>query len=302
MNQKKSILLLGSSGFVGSNLKKGLSKYDEEFEILAPSSKDLDALCADAVEDLLSNEHFDVVLNCLDGKGPADALYGEKRMRMYLNLARCSKLYGKMIYFGTGAEYGRQKPLIDVKEVEFGERIPLESYGFAMYQMALHTINSSNIYDFRLFGIFGPQESWEARFISNAIMRSLFGFDITIRQNRVMDYLDISDTVGPIYWAINNTPSYHDYNLTSGRKHSLLEIAQCVSDVVDAKSKIIVCKEGMFPEYTANNDRIMTECDVFSVTPLKKSIENLAGFYEGMLQGLPSSELGIIKEKLLYPC
>lgn len=148
------LLLLGKTGFVGRNLFEYLARLDG-FEIDAPGHSELDVLDEASVFARLRQGSYDAVLNCLDRHAVADASYAEERLRMFHNLAHHRDLYGKMIYFGSGAEYGRQLPLESVRECDFGRVIPSDSYGFALYQMSEFSLMSENIYNLRLFGIFG---------------------------------------------------------------------------------------------------------------------------------------------------
>lgn len=38
-----------------------------------------------------------------------------------------------MIHFGSGAEYDKSKPIVKVKETDFGKVIPKDEYGFFKY-------------------------------------------------------------------------------------------------------------------------------------------------------------------------
>lgn len=296
----KRILVLGANGFVGHNLIESLSE-SSRYELVTPTSRDLNALDESQVNKELSSCRYDVVLNCLDRSGVADASYAEQRLRMYHNLASRSDLYGKMIYFGTGAEYGRQLPLSKVTEDDYGRCIPLDSYGFAMYQMADHALRSDNIFNLRLFGIFGPGEDWKQRFISNAIVKALLELPITIRQDRIMDYLDVADLATPVMWAIDNDPAHHAYNATSGISYRLSELAESVLMQTGSRSKIIICNEGLAQnEYTSSNERLRSECPQFAVRAMADSIDALVLYYDKMLRALSKEEIGATKEALLY--
>lgn len=54
----------------------------------------------------------------------------ETGLRMYSNLERCSHLYDKMLYFGSGAEYDSRHYQPFMKEDYFGRHIPQDGYGF----------------------------------------------------------------------------------------------------------------------------------------------------------------------------
>jgi len=289
------ILLLGKTGFIGRNLNEFLRERKEFYSCIieAPSSFELDALSESAVYSILKSGSFDVVLNCLDRRMSPDAEYAEQRLRMYYNLANHSDLFGKMIYFGTGAEYCRQKPIIAIKEKDFGRQIPLDSYGFAMFQMATHALQSKNIYNFRLFGIFGPYEDWQKRFISNCICKAICSYPLTIRQDRVMDYLYIEDLCKIVTWAMSSDLTYHAYNASSSRQYKLTELAREVSRQAQQELPVYVAKEGLADEYTASNELLVTEMQNFHAEPIADSISKLFDYYAANITN-------INKESLLY--
>ena len=49
------------------------------------------------------------------------------------------------------------------------------------------------VYELRLFGVFGPYEDWQVRFLSNACARAVWDMPLVIRQNVFFDYLDVDD-------------------------------------------------------------------------------------------------------------
>lgn len=292
MSRLLKILLLGKNGFTGRNIHQTLIA-DGEHEITAPAHIELDAADEKQVFSELVSNSYDVVINCLDVRAFADAVYAEKRLRMYFNLALHSDLYGKMIYFGTGAEFGCDTPVVKVTENDFGRQIPSDSYGFAMFQMATHAIQSANIYNFRLFGIFGPYELWQRRFISNCICKLLFGYPLTIRQNRVMDYLCVDDLVRVVKWSLTATLGFHDYNLSSGNSYELSQLAEMAQERCGVSVPLFIARPGYAVEYTADNSRISTEMSGFEAEPIMRSIDKLRQYYQANLKD-------ISKEHLLY--
>lgn len=286
----KQILLLGSSGFVGKNLYEYLE--NRNYSIDSPRHCELDVLSEIDVLKYLRKKKYDVVINALDRNGKENN-YFENRLRMFQNLAIHSDLYGKMIYFGSGAEYGRELPVCSIEENEINRVIPSDTYGFCLQQMNDYARKSENIYNFRLFGIFGKYELWNQRFISNAICKAISGYPITIRQDRYMDYLYIDDLCKIVEWAINNKPKFHDYNAVSGKKYSLYELAETVQKVMHTDVPIYMAKDGYFNEYTASNKRLLSEMCDFEIENIELSIKKLSEWY------IENKSL-IIKEKLLY--
>ncbi len=269
------ILILGSAGFIGKNIQE---YFEDKYEIVAPSHQELDVLDENAIFQCLSKGNFDIVINALDVRdGSID--YFEKRLRMFTNLATHHNLYGKMLYFGSGAEYGKQKDIVQVSEDDLGQVIPSDTYGLCMYTMQQLASQLPNVYNFRLFGIFGKYEIWQRRFISNAICKAIYGFPITIRQNTKFDYLFIDDLCKMVAYFIENKMKYQNYNATSGRIYELYELAQIVKETVGLDYPIFVAKDGYGLEYTSNNDRIVKEIRL-DIEEIMHSINQLTEWYQ----------------------
>lgn len=271
----KKILLLGSTGFIGHNM---LDNLHEQYDITSPTHKELDVLNEAAVAEFVKSEYYDVVLNCLD-LHEMNGMYFENKLRMFNNLARCSDFYGKMVYFGTGAEYARDLPVESIEEKDFDRKIPLDTYGSCMHQISKLAMNSKNIYNLRLFGIFGKYEIWQHRFISNAICKAIYGYPITIRQNLYFDYLYVDDLCDIVRWFIESTPKYHDYNAVSGKRYSLKELAELVVSESQKDIPIFIAKDGIGKEYSASNKRLCEEMTDFKPMEIKESIHQLMNWY-----------------------
>lgn len=284
------MLLLGASGFTGHNMASYFGAKTE-YDVTAPTHTELDALDEQSVVDELQHGEYDIVLNCLDscaGKG-----YMERRLRMFANLAHHSDLYGKMIYFGSGAEYGRQKPVAAMNEDAIGDRIAADEYGFALSLMTYAARQSSNIFNLRLFGIFGPYEIWQKRFISNAICRKLMGYPITIRQDRIMSWLDVYDLCRLVEWVMSHDPASHDYNAIPLTKFHLTELADLVNEITPGeKVPVYVAKEGFQPEYSGDGTRVKNEMGL-TYRSMEESIRLLSQWYQEHIDRID-------RESLLY--
>ena len=280
----KDILILGASGFTGKNIYEFFVPQKDKYKISAPSHKELDILDESKVRSYLSDNHFDAVINCLDIAGnPSD--YAQLRLRLFANLYKYRDFYGKMIYFGSGAEYDRTRELHEVRETDFGSVIPADAYGLCLYYMSLLSEQSTNIYNFRLFGIFGRYERWAQRFISNAICKNLYGYPITVRQNRRMTYLDIEDLCRITQWAVENTPKHHLYNAGSDKSYTLKELAEMVNQVADQPVPVFVAQEGIAPEYSASCEQLKQELHI-QYKSMQQSIRELLDWYSSRLDSI----------------
>ncbi len=281
----QKILLTGGSGFVGKNVKEYLEQ--KKYTVYAPTSRQLDCIDENAVKEHLQSNHYDVVLHfAVYGDGKDSARDGNKileyNLRIFSNFAKCSDSYGKMIYTGSGAEYDKRYPIEMVKEEDLARHtIPTDQYGLMKYIVNQMIEASDNIYNLRLFGIFGKYEYWKTKFISNLCCKSLKGLPLSLRKNCYFDYLWIDDFCRMLEGFIRlEKPQYQVYNAVRGERIDLLSLARAVNEIADTRQEIIVCQEGYANEYTADNSRILKELPKMRFTDIKESVSALYSWYK----------------------
>lgn len=278
----KKILITGSSGFIGKNL---ISYMKDRYEILCPGHKELDLLDGTAVKEYLEKEKFDIVIHsAVQGTLGLPPEYEQmvlrNNIRMFFHLEQCRHLYGKMFYFGSGAEYGKAAYIPMMKENYFGAVVPEDDYGLSKYLMSRAVPEDGNIYDLRIFGVFGPYEYYNYRFISNVICKALAGKDIVVHQNVRFDYMYIDDLCRIMEWFIEHEPLYRYYNVCRGQVEEIVKIAEFVLTETGSSSELIVEQAGMGKEYSGDNSRLLAEIGDFSFTTMEESIKKLIHFYK----------------------
>lgn len=277
----KTILITGGSGFIGKNL---VEVFKNKYKVLSPSHKELDLLKTDSVDDFFKKNKIDVVIHCalVGGSRPEekenDSTY--QNLKMFFNIIHNKDKFGKMINFGSGAEYDKSKPIVEVKEEDFGKTIPKDDYGFFKYVCSKYIETSDRIINLRIFGLFGKYEDYRYRFISNAICQNLAGLPITINQNVFFDYIYIDDFVKIVDYFINNKTKHNFYNIGTGKKIDLLTLAEVINDVAEKKSEIVVKNEGLNNEYTCNNQRLIKEINNLTFIEINNSVKNLYIWYK----------------------
>lgn len=278
----KKVLITGSRGFIGRNL---VDKLISNYDIKCPYRDELNLLDENAVQKYLLENKFDIIIHAANHNTsrykavePDKAL--DANLRMFFNLERCQDLYGKMYYFGSGAEYDMRHYRAEMAEDYFDMHVPQDAYGFSKYIMSKHCGISNNIFDLRLFGVYGKYEEWERRFISNAICRVLVGKNITIEKNVYFDYLWIDDLAKIMEWFIENKPVHKHYNVCRGKKIDLYSLACIVRECLGADCDIIVKESGWKPEYTGNNERLLKEIGKFPFIGFEDSIYKLCEHYK----------------------
>lgn len=290
------ILITGGSGFVGRNVKEYF--VQRGFDIYAPTSKELDCLDELQVKECLKKGNYDVILHfAVYGDGIDKTKDGSKvleyNLRIFNNFFIHSDLYGRMIYTGSGAEYDKRFPIKSVREEDIkGSSVPIDQYGLMKYTVNQLIEKSNNIYNFRLFGIFGKYEYWKTKYISNLCCKSLKGLPLSYRKNCYFDYLWIDDFCRMVEMFIAlDAPKYHVYNVTSGVRVSLSELADIVNDIADEKREIIACSEGWANEYTADNERIRRELPDWKMTDMHSAVADLYSWYKEHLVDIDTYSL-----------
>ncbi|MBC8577485.1 NAD-dependent epimerase/dehydratase family protein [Yanshouia hominis] len=284
----KEILLLGANGFVGKNLKEFFQTDCPQLHLTSPSSRELNLLDEESVRRFLQRKQFDVVIHAAIGNPLRDSFHAsvgelEQDLKMFFHLEKYHDLYGRMLYFGSGAEFDKRNGICAVSDLGFVNGVPESSYGLAKYIIGKAIEASANIYNFRIFGLFGKYENWRTTFISGSCCKALKGLPITIRQNVFFDYLYIDDFCRAVGWFIEHETRFHTYNVTSGRRDDLLSIAETVKRLSGADVPIYLCREGLGNEYTASNRRLLEEYPDFAITRLDDAITALLEYYKTIL-------------------
>ena len=180
----------------------------------------------------------------------------------------------------------------EAKEEEIGESMPIDQYGLMKYTINQIIERSNNIYNMRLFGIFGKYEYYPTKFISLACCKAIKDLPLVMRQNVYFDYLWVNDFCRMLEKFLHSEPKHKVYNMVSGQRISLEEICTIVKNVSNKDLPVYICKDGVANEYTASNRRFLDEFKSFEYTPIEESIKALYEWYE--------KECDIDLYKLLY--
>lgn len=276
------ILITGGAGFIARNLAEQIS---DQYKVVSLNSKELNLLDACQVFNYLKKNRFDVIVHTATYdaapkhsiKDPSKVL--ENNLRMFFNITRCQGYFGKMLYFGSGAEFSREHWIPRMKEDYFDRHVPADQYGFSKYIITKYVQLNKHIYNLRLFGVFGKYDDWRTRFIPNACLRAALNQTIKINQNVFFDFIYIDDLVRIIKWFINNQPQKNIYNVCSGKTHDFKSLAEKITKLSGKNLKILIKLKGLGKEYGGDNSLLMNELKDFKFSPLNDSIKYLYNWY-----------------------
>ena len=267
------ILITGTNGFVGRNLMEYFQERTSS--LFCPKRQELNLLDSVAVQDYLEKHQFEVVIHC-----GVNINSVEENLKMYFNLERSSESFGRLICIGSGAEYDMRNYFPGMKEDYFLKHIPTDVYGFSKYVIAKDIeSNPRNIYNLRVFGIFGKYEDYTRRFISNNICRVLCSMNISMNKNMFFDYLYVDDFARIVEIFLDNNPAKRSYNICAEKSIDLFTLAKIIKKIDGNKASILIKEEGLNPEYSGNNSMFIDEFGKFNYTPIETAIKDLYAWY-----------------------
>lgn len=294
---KLNLLLTGGSGFIGRNIRE--SFLSEKYNILSPSRAELDYGNDDNVRDYFEHHSFDVVIHTAGKPGHRRAQDAtnilQANSRMFFNLVNCQFAWKKLIIIGSGAVYGMDYYLPKMPETYFGTHIPKDDHGFSKYIIGKLLPSLENVYDLRVFGIYGKYEDYSIRFISNAICKTLFDLPITLKQDRFFDYIYIDDLMPILDHFIQHSPKEKAFNITPDKSTGLLEIAGIVNQLAGNGNEIKVTTEGRALEYSGNNELLKKEIPHLTFTHLEEGVSKLREWYLENLGNIDGQKLLVDK-------
>lgn len=291
------VLLTGGTGFVGRNLA---ARLGGRFELLAPGRSELDLLEEPSVRSFLDRNPVDAVVHAATIPGhrnapPARDL-GLGNVRMLLHLVRHARPGTRFVVLGSGAEYDTSRDVVRAREDDPSHPVPKDETGLSKLVLAAVAEGRPGFVHLRPFGVFGPGEDWEIRFVSNALCKALHGLPITLRQNRRLDYVWVDD-LGEVvaHFLLRGGGSRSVYNVTPDSTPDLLSLARLAREAAGADVPIVVGREGAGLEYTGDNARLRAELPDLTFTPVREAVVRLCAYYRSRLAAIPREKLLVDK-------
>ena len=291
----KTVLITGAgpTGVTGRAIKEYLQ---DSYDLLTPSSKELDLTSDEAVSNYFNSHQIDFVVHCATYRSNISQTTHlvddefESNLRMYFNLAAQSDKFRKMVYLGSGAEYDKTRPIVNISEDQFGERIPKDKYGFGKYIMNQHCRNSKNIYNLRMFGTLNKYERYTKNVVCNLCAKAVMGMPLTLRQDVRFSWVDIEDVAKSIHYIFENEVKYHDYNIALEKPYLLSEIVNILNSISKICNPVKFDNVGLNREYTCLTRRWRNICNFRQ----KDIIQSITDIYSYMFDNRTSISIDAI--------
>tara|TARA_R100000234_G_C5003389_1_gene181425 strand:+ start:3539 stop:4366 length:828 start_codon:yes stop_codon:yes gene_type:complete len=255
----KKILVIAKNSFLAKQINDFFA--NSEYSLYFTTRKDFDATSPSQVRSYFINKYYDVVINCaINGgiRGRKDTLTDFiNNIAMFNNLLDNKSHYGKLINFGSGAEFDRRHGIDECKEDEVFTKTPVDYYGMSKNIITKEIYSQNEVFNIRIFGCFGPHEK-QSRFLKSNINNVLANKDIIIHQNKYMDFISADDLCRIIKYYIDNDAKLlpKDINAVYDTKYTLKQFAEMLKLYMNSESSIVVNKEGLSNSYTGCGKRL----------------------------------------------
>lgn len=269
-----NILLTGSGGFIGKHLNEYLNN---NYTVLAPRSRELNLLNLSEVDKYFQNHKIDLIIHCaaVGVRIKTDATnddVAKPNITMFDNLVKHTSNDCKMIVLGSGAEYDKSNPIVNIKEEDFGKSIPQDPYGYSKYKISKKIENLDNILNLRLFGVYGTGESSSR--VTSSIINSITNNNvIELNQNVRFSFIYIDDFCKIIEHFVQNFPKEKFINVAQPDTITIKKLAEIANSLNNGHSSIVFKKSGMNNEYTADTKLLKNLLKNFKFTPYESGLK-----------------------------
>ncbi len=253
MAEKKRLLVVGGTGFIGHHLTKSATQRGYEVTSLSLQPVNLEKQVANVeyvasditslpkLEEVLSNRKFEYVVNLSGYINHAKYLQGGQGMigvhfegvQNLLKVLNWDQLK-TFVQIGSSDEYGGQK----APQHEGVREMPISPYSLAkvassqMLQM-LHRTEGFPAVTLRLFLVYGPGQD-QKRFIPQIITGCLKGESFpTSKGQQLRDFCHVADIINGVLAVLNNEGCYGEIiNLASGKAITIRKMIETIVSMI----------------------------------------------------------------------
>lgn len=251
------ILVTGGSGFIG---KAFIRAYRKQFDIVAPTREQMDLGDVRAIEKTFKDNKFDAVVHLASApEKAAGAALEADDLIMFKNIQYMSIVHGvkKLIILGSGAEFDRSRPVVNVTESEIGSSVPTDGYGLGRYLIRTLAEKDKITTELRIFDIFGYGGSGVIDKIVSAGAKGKK--QIVVPCDRVVSAIGVDDAVRVIAEFVKRDLPKGEYNLVAAEPVGYLAVAKSVKRMVRRDGgdiDIVLKRDTVDPEYTASGAKL----------------------------------------------
>jgi UDP-glucose 4-epimerase len=271
------LLITGGTGFIGGYLTSFFR--EQGYFVEAPKRQKLDLTDPQAVKSFVERHQIDLILHsACEGVTaqtslPDDTIF-TRNQRMFSSLNEALPPHGRLIHLGSGAEYDKRFPIVQVDESTAETATPQDVYGRSKQWISQQIETLPHALHLRLFGVYGVGEG-SHRFITQAIQAQVQGERIRIRQNVRFSYLWIDDLAKILQRFIEMPPPERILNVTPNESITLVELAQLIQAQSTTPSPLYIEQEGLQAEYTGSNLRLLSVLGGFRFTSYAEGVASL---------------------------
>ena len=255
----KKILIIAENSFLAKQIKDYF--FNSEYNLYFSTRKDFDLTSAEQTRTFFNDKYYDVVINCaINGgiRGREDTLQDFlNNIQMFKNLVDNRDGFGKLINFGSGAEFDRRLDIDSCSEEEVFARNPKDYYGLSKNIITREIYKYDKFFNIRIFGCFGKYEK-DTRFLKANIKKALNNQPLVVHQDKTMDFISANDLCRIIKFYFDNSIESlpKDLNAVYKKKFTLKQLAEMIKSILHSESEIVVEQEGLANSYTGSSDRL----------------------------------------------
>lgn len=227
----KKILITGGNGYLARNILPSLS----DFEVTVLTHADLDLTNIWVMYEWFRDKYFDVVLHTAIQGGsrlqPDKVTDAWHNMKMFTNLLKNKSHFGRLINFGSGAEYADS------------------AYGISKRCIHQYVRTTDNLYTIRIFAVFNHDEL-DTRFIKSNLLRYLAQEPMIVHQNKFMDFFYMEDLIKLVRFYITEPEPPKETDCSYADRITLYRVASYINELPNYKVGITVENPGFAREYT----------------------------------------------------
>jgi UDP-glucose 4-epimerase len=279
----KRILVTGGSGFIGRNVKESYLK--DKYTLLCPSSSELNLLDLRSIIKYLKVNKIDYILHCATWDATPSSTKElssvlANNLSMYRNLKECNGLFKKMFVLGSGADFDRRRWKNQMSEDYFGTFDSSDNYSFSKFLITRDILSSDNIFNLRLFGVYGKYEI-ATRVVTNTLLalrdkKSTY----TILHDRKIDYLYIDDFISILDLVFSYTEELpKDLNICTGQGILISELVNQIISLEQGTLEIDIVHQSE-EHYVGDNSKLLNIFPELTFTNLEECIKNYIGWFK----------------------